>query len=70
MSEFLTSKQVAEQYGVHRNTVMNWVKAGRLTPVRLSRRYYLFKREDLEAFERGGRVIPTSAPVAEMGGTV
>lgn len=34
---FLTITEVADRYGVHRNTVTNWMKSGRLRGQKLGR---------------------------------
>ena len=50
-----TTKEVAEMYRCSPVTVASWVKAGRLTAINLGgNRYgpYVFRKEDLEAFER------------------
>ncbi len=33
-SQFLTPKEYAEFHGVHRSTVIRWIKAGKITVVR------------------------------------
>jgi excisionase family DNA binding protein len=47
--EFLTPAEVAEQLGVTSDTVLDWVREGRLRAVRLSSRTIRFRREDIAA---------------------
>jgi excisionase family DNA binding protein len=47
--EFLTPAEVAEQLGVATDTVLGWVREGRLRAVRLSSRTIRFRREDIAA---------------------
>jgi excisionase family DNA binding protein len=45
-----TMNEVAALLKVHRNTVENWVRSGRLPVQRLGHRTVRIRREDLEAF--------------------
>jgi excisionase family DNA binding protein len=47
--EFLTPQEVADQLGVTSDTVLDWVREGRLRAVRLSARTIRFGREDIAA---------------------
>ena len=49
MTEFLTPKDIAQKYGVHRYSVLRWIKQGKLKAVRLDRQFKISK-EDLEEF--------------------
>jgi excisionase family DNA binding protein len=49
-SRCFSVRQVARLFGVCPNTVRHWVAQGRFpAPLRLSRRKFLFRREDVEA---------------------
>ena len=62
MSDILTTAQVAERFGVHRNTVLLWIHSGYLPNAR--RRgpgptsTYLVPLSDIEALERKLRELP------------
>jgi excisionase family DNA binding protein len=43
----LTIGDVQKMFGVHRNTVLNWVTSGKLTATRVGNRYR-FRREDID----------------------
>jgi excisionase family DNA binding protein len=49
MSDYLTPKDIAQKYGVHRYSVLRWIKQGKLKAVRLDRQFKI-SREDLETF--------------------
>jgi excisionase family DNA binding protein len=49
VSNLLTVKEVAAEFGVHHHTVRNWVNSGQLTAHRLGSRLLRFKREDVLA---------------------
>lgn len=54
MSEekFLTESQVAERYGVHKNSIRNWVKSGKfLKPIRITEATYRWRLADIERWE-------------------
>jgi excisionase family DNA binding protein len=53
MENPLTAQEVAERYSVTVETVWRWIRTGRLPAMRLTKRNYRIRREDLEAFERG-----------------
>ena len=55
MPRFLDSKDVAQRYGVDTVTVWDWVRSGKLSAIRLGRRF-LFTEEDLQAFEDKRRI--------------
>lgn len=49
---FLTERQVAARYGVHQNTVRNWVASGRIIkPLVLSPGCVRWRLADIEAWE-------------------
>jgi excisionase family DNA binding protein len=47
--EFLSPREVADLLGVSSDTVLGWVREGRLRAVRLSSRTIRFRREDIAA---------------------
>ena len=49
VSNLLTVKEVAAEFGVHHNTVRNWVTSGQIKAHRLGSRLLRFKREDVLA---------------------
>lgn len=49
-SPYFTPEQVAGVLGVHRNTVVNWIKAGRLPAVKIGPRSLRISPEALEEF--------------------
>jgi len=53
MDGYLSTRDVAQRYGVTVQTVLLWIKAGRLKHIKLTPRLYRIKESDLEAFERG-----------------
>lgn len=46
---YLTTSQVAERFGVHPNTVVNWANEGRLPFIRTAGKHRRFAVEDVEA---------------------
>ena len=55
MYEFRVS-EIAEEFGVHRNTIRNWINAGTLAAKEGPGRKYLMKFEDYQALcEKFGR---------------
>jgi len=52
MDGYLSTRDVAQRYGVTVQTVLLWIKAGRLKHIKLTPRNYRIKESDLEAFER------------------
>lgn len=49
----LTLKEVAQMYGVHKNTVRKWVEAGLLKVVRITPRVVRVTRAACEAMTAG-----------------
>ena len=47
--EFYTMKQIADMLNVHKNTVQNWVSAGKLTHYKIGQSVRVNK-EDLHSF--------------------
>lgn len=45
----LSTRQAAEYLNVHRDTLVNWVKAGKVAHFRTPGGWYRFRREDLDA---------------------
>lgn len=49
---FLTDRQVAARYGVHQNTIRNWVASGRIIqPLMLSPGCIRWRLADIERWE-------------------
>lgn len=52
--ENLRPKEVAKYLGVGLSTVWLYAKQGKITPIKLSDRVTIFKKEDLDRFINGG----------------
>jgi excisionase family DNA binding protein len=52
--KYLTIDQVAFQFHVHRNTVENWLRSGRLRGVKLGGRLWRISSEALAEFLKKG----------------
>jgi len=39
--DFLTKEQAAEKFHVHKNTLTNWERQGKITASRIGRRWYI-----------------------------
>jgi excisionase family DNA binding protein len=68
--DFLTVREVAEQFRVTEQTVRKWVRDGRLAATKLpGGKNLLIRRGDARALVRGGdEVVPPSAPVSTQVG--
>jgi len=66
MDGYLSTSDVAQRYGVTVQTVLLWIKAGKLKHIKLTPRLYRIKESDLEAFERG----ETETQSAEAGSNI
>lgn len=54
--EFVTDKQCADRYGVHKATIHRWVKEGNFPkPIKLGPNCTRWKLSDLEAWEQSQR---------------
>jgi excisionase family DNA binding protein len=53
LSPFLTAEQVAERFDVTAETAREWARTGKVPAVRTPGGHYRFRREDIEAIERG-----------------
>lgn len=53
MPEYLTIKQIQEIVSFHRNTIIKWIKSGRLPYVKKGK--YLVKKTDLDKFLGDGK---------------
>jgi excisionase family DNA binding protein len=49
VSELLTVSEAAEQFGVHPNTIRNWIQMGTLKAYRLGSRFVRIRPEDISA---------------------
>ncbi len=56
---YLSIRQVADRYGVHRNTVGNWLRSGALASVKLGTTVRI-SEEALAYFEAGNCTSTTS----------
>ena len=51
-AKFLTESQVAERYGVHKNSIRNWVANGKfMKPMRITEATYRWRLADIERWE-------------------
>jgi len=48
----MTVKQVAEYFGVHPNSIYNWIDAGVLPHIRHPGGHYRIREKDIEEYER------------------
>ena len=65
-SKYLTDREVAARYGVHRTTIWRWVKRndGFPAPLRLSAGCARWRETDLKQHERrAGRQVPSATKV-------
>lgn len=54
LSPYLTAEQVAERFDVTAETAREWARTGKVPAIRLpGGGHYRFRREDIEAIERG-----------------
>ncbi len=54
MEKFLTLKEVAEKLSVHRETIVRYIKEGRIPAIKLKRTWRI-PEDELEQFTRGRR---------------
>ena len=47
----LTARQAAERIGVHRETLKNWVRDGKLNARKNVSGYWMFSRDDIDAIQ-------------------
>lgn len=67
--QFLTDRDLAERYRIHRATVWTWTREGRLPrPVRLTPRCSRWRLEDIEAAEQAMAEDGEAAEVGECSG--
>jgi excisionase family DNA binding protein len=52
-SPYLTAEQVAERFEITAETARAWARAGKVSAIKLPGGQYRFRREDIEAIERG-----------------
>lgn len=65
---FLTERQVAARYGVHQNTVRNWVASGRIVqPLTLSPGCVRWRLADIEEWEND-KAAKSKAALIDTGG--
>ena len=48
MTDYLKCKEVAALLGVHQNTVMKWIRSGKLPAQRFGEKLWRIRREDIE----------------------
>gem|GEM_PF-1631126 len=53
VSPYLTAEQVAERFDITAETARAWARSGKVQAIRLPGGQYRFRREDIEAIERG-----------------
>lgn len=52
MQQYLSDKELAARYGVHRDTIWRWAESGHFPkPVKLAKQCTRWKLEDVQAFE-------------------
>ncbi len=49
---YLSVREVAQRWGVHRNTIYNLIRRGEIRVVRVSPKAFRIAREEVERFER------------------
>jgi excisionase family DNA binding protein len=54
MKEYYRAKEASQYLGIGLSTVWLYAKQGKLTPIKLSDRVTVFKKEDLENFIKHG----------------
>ena len=59
VSPYLTAEQVAERFDITAETARAWARTGKVEAIRLPGGQYRFRREVIEAIERGD--TPVSA---------
>ena len=57
MEKFYSCEQVAERYGVKLTTVWSWIRAQKLSAVKVGKQYRV-TAEALSAFERSNTTVP------------
>lgn len=53
LSPYLTAEQVAERFEITAETARAWARTGKVPAIRTPGGHYRFRREDIEAIERG-----------------
>lgn len=53
LSPYLTAEQVAERFQISAETARAWARTKKIPAIRLPGGGYRFRREDIEAIERG-----------------
>ncbi|MBV8552916.1 MAG: helix-turn-helix domain-containing protein [Acidobacteriaceae bacterium] len=48
VSKYITTTEVASELGVHRATVVRWIKAGVLPAIRIGPRMFRIARKDIQ----------------------
>lgn len=57
MDKFLSVEEVAARYGVTLGTVYDWIRLGRLSAMKIGKRYYI-KTSDVTKMENQGAKKP------------
>lgn len=57
LSPYLTADQVAEKFGISAEAVRGWARTGKVDAIRLPGGQYRFRREVIEAIERGDTTV-------------
>ncbi|MDR1158856.1 MAG: helix-turn-helix domain-containing protein [Oscillospiraceae bacterium] len=65
MANLLTCAQVAERFGVSVATVWRWIGHKELRAIKLSRKSYRIRPEDLAEFERRHETTDSSEQISE-----
>lgn len=53
LSPYLTAEQVAERFEITAETARAWARTGKVPAIRTPGGHYRFRREDIDAIERG-----------------
>jgi|TARA_R100000789_G_scaffold98045_1_gene101389 excisionase family DNA binding protein len=56
---FISTKEIASMLGITRETVLTWIKAGKIPASRVGRTY-IIKSKDFELFLERTRIPPTA----------
>lgn len=65
--DVMTVQQVAELFGVHQETVRNWLRSGALPGVHVGLRWFVRRADVMEMFEAKGGDVGVSGERSEGG---